>query len=924
MRTHFFSIMLTALLMLPTLVNAQAIPYQNGRIIISSDGNEHDEDDWAGTPFSLALLASQGLQDQLTVYTFADHIWGSNLKYPPGHQKTDVGALGEMQISALEGKTQFGFSNSNFIEAVNNKNQAYNAIRDEVLAASAADPVYIVAAGPMQVVGEGIDRAFNHANYTNQLNYVRLISHSSWNDKHSDKPLDFEPNHSGWTWNEISNSFSAHGLTMDHIVNQNDGPNYDGMRSDKSNFNWLNTSPYRNDPAYLPGSWDWLISRQEAAKKGNDYDPSDAGMVIYLLTGIEETNPSDAKDLMESPVGGGDIINDITDLTATASNCSTVVLNWTDNSTGEDGFRIRRKIPGGTYINLQDVGPNIETFTDNTTAESTEYIYMVRPLNNGSAAGTSNTPNETTPACPGGNQDPVANAGADQSVTDTDDNGSETITLDGSGSSDSDGTITSYVWTEGGSQIATGVAPNVSLSVGTHTITLTVTDNEGATGTDDVVVTVTAPSSGYVFLNHFSSGTRLAVSGGNVSTVSGTTTTDVAQWSLDDAGSGYFYIVNKSSGQKLQCTDGTVLAMVAASTNSDNVKWQWISIDGTWFRLENKGFTKWLHVKPDGVSDLKCGPTTWTGNNTRWNSEPAGDPPVTYTITSSAGTNGSISPTPSATVQEGQNQTFTITPDAGYVIDDVLVDGGSVGAVSSYTFTNVTANGTISATFVAVPTYTITSSAGANGSISPTPSATVQEGQNQTFTITPDAGYVIDDVLVDGGSVGAVSSYTFTNVTANGTISASFAEETSQPITITPQPIHDAYLQGTTRKNNTLIRVEAGNRVGYLMFDLSEVDGPITAAQLELTCTDDNGNGNIDVNLGTSNNWTETTLSSSNKPGVGALLASKNVSYNIGTTYTWDLDVTALTGGGNLSLIVTHTSGNDLAFGSKENAGNEQ
>ena len=92
----------------------------------------------------------------------------------------------------------------------------------------------------------------------------------------------------------------------------------------------------------------------------------------------------------------------------------------------------------------------------------------------------------------GSNVAPTANAGADQTVTDTDDNGSESVSLDGSASTDTDGSIVSYVWSEGGSQIATGINPSVSLAVGSHTITLTVTDNEGATGTSTVDITVEA------------------------------------------------------------------------------------------------------------------------------------------------------------------------------------------------------------------------------------------------------------------------------------------------------------------------------------------------------------------------------------------------------------------------------------------------
>ncbi|MBN2583738.1 MAG: right-handed parallel beta-helix repeat-containing protein, partial [Planctomycetes bacterium] len=90
----------------------------------------------------------------------------------------------------------------------------------------------------------------------------------------------------------------------------------------------------------------------------------------------------------------------------------------------------------------------------------------------------------------GSNELPVADAGENQLVTDDDDSGSETVTLDGSGSSDSDGTIVSYVWAEGGSPIASGETASVSLGVGTHTITLTVTDDDDATDSDTVTVTV--------------------------------------------------------------------------------------------------------------------------------------------------------------------------------------------------------------------------------------------------------------------------------------------------------------------------------------------------------------------------------------------------------------------------------------------------
>ena len=216
--------------------------------------------------------------------------------------------------------------------------------------------------------------------------------------------------------------------------------------------------------------------------------------------------------------------------------------------------------------------------------------------------------------------------------------------------------------------------------------------------------------------------------------------------------------------------------------------------------------------------------------------------PPQYTLTASAGAGGTISPSGSVKVTQGYPQTFTITANAGYIISAVIVDGASVGVVGSYSFYNVTAAHTISASFSAlvvgpagytwcasengsftlpgtcdvaygangsfnylygqtgtitfnngtfkdpisgvvkagfyrtsaVPQYSLTASAGTNGAISPSGSVTVNQGASQTFTFTPNAGYTMSAVTVDGASVTAGASYTFTNVTANHTLGVTF------------------------------------------------------------------------------------------------------------------------------------------------------
>ena len=83
---------------------------------------------------------------------------------------------------------------------------------------------------------------------------------------------------------------------------------------------------------------------------------------------------------------------------------------------------------------------------------------------------------------------------------------------------------------------------------------------------------------------------------------------------------------------------------------------------------------------------------------------------VPFVISVSAGQGGSITPSGTIAVNYGDSKTFTITPNQGYKIKDVLVDANSVGTVSTYTFTNVTSDHKIQASFEQF-TFKITSSA---------------------------------------------------------------------------------------------------------------------------------------------------------------------------------------------------------------------
>jgi len=111
-----------------------------------------------------------------------------------------------------------------------------------------------------------------------------------------------------------------------------------------------------------------------------------------------------------------------------------------------------------------------------------------------------------------------------------------------------------------------------------------------------------------------------------------------------------------------------------------------------------------------------------------------------HTITASAGTGGSISPSGAVKINEGGDKTFSITADEGYEIADVLVDGASVGSVSTHTFDNITEDHAISASFEA-KTYNLTVEA-SNGTVTRSPDKeSYDHGEAVELTAVPDAGY---------------------------------------------------------------------------------------------------------------------------------------------------------------------------------------
>ena len=146
-----------------------------------------------------------------------------------------------------------------------------------------------------------------------------------------------------------------------------------------------------------------------------------------------------------------------------------------------------------------------------------------------------------------------------------------------------------------------------------------------------------------------------------------------------------------------------------------------------------------------------------------------------HTIVATSIGNGQIQPSGTVEVNTGTPYVFfTIQPDPGSLIDYIIVDGAIMSARTMYTFWNIYDDHTITAVFRAPTLYTISTQAGIGGTISPSGSVQVQDGQSQTFTIQANTGYIIDYLNVDGVYVAATTQYSFNNVISNHTIEAYF------------------------------------------------------------------------------------------------------------------------------------------------------
>ena len=215
-------------------------------------------------------------------------------------------------------------------------------------------------------------------------------------------------------------------------------------------------------------------------------------------------------------------------------------------------------------------------------------------------------------------------------------------------------------------------------------------------------------------------------------------------------------------------------------TGSSGCPWTSVS-NSSWIVITSNATatgsgTTYYSVSPNTNASARTGTLT-IGGRVFTVSQSGASSQYSLNITKAGTGSGTVANNPTgSSFNAGTTVTLTAAPNASSTF------AGWSGACSGTSLTStlmMNANASVTAAFN-LKSFTITATAGANGSISPQGTVSVSYGANQSFAITPNSGYQIADVKVDGVSVGAVSSFLFGAVMSNHTIEATFSSLNSQ------------------------------------------------------------------------------------------------------------------------------------------------
>jgi hypothetical protein len=241
-----------------------------GRIAYSADGNHNDPDDWAASPVVLALFAGFGVKDKLVHFDYNSILTNTDTEWEKTHETSVLGAV-----------ERYGYDRRRFHNCRQYLEAAVASIAGAVNDSSAANPLYFIVAGPMQVPVMGLLQSRPEAR-----KHVYVISHSNWNDglvtRYSFKKTKRDVIGLGVNWVQIRDqnrllAFSKYGTPA--------------RPEEFAPYFWMRDSN-RPEVRFL---WDRMVVSTRP-------DVSDSGMAYFLLTGDEEADPVKYKRVLEDKI----------------------------------------------------------------------------------------------------------------------------------------------------------------------------------------------------------------------------------------------------------------------------------------------------------------------------------------------------------------------------------------------------------------------------------------------------------------------------------------------------------------------------------------------------------------------------------------------------------------------------------------------
>lgn len=309
------------------------------RLAYSADGNYHDTDDIGATPMAMAIVKAFGKNSQLVHIEINNHI-GCN----------DNNAKNAHSSRVNTAKTNFG-STSNVYDIKSSRTTAKTNLKALIEASSSSDQLTIVAAGPYQTIYDALK-----ASSSSSHKYVTILSHSDWNDDHTSSGDPTSCKVVGKTKADVAADFPD--VKFKKIRDQNTDF---GNGFSSSTWSWLSTgSNWKTaQKSNMQSLYDALGDSNH--NSNGIWDPSDAGMMWYAMTGEDNCSVNKVKDKFTAKWGAAASArvaetNEVLEETLTAVNSDILIYPVPS----EDNITIRPSgIKGNKTVRIYDFNRNI-------------------------------------------------------------------------------------------------------------------------------------------------------------------------------------------------------------------------------------------------------------------------------------------------------------------------------------------------------------------------------------------------------------------------------------------------------------------------------------------------------------------------------------------------------------------------------------